>query len=148
MVTGRHFSQSDAWDLRLVSNLSFINFSPDWLVTSQFYNFWAQAVHQESKFWCQLTESPLSVMLFLCWLCIGHSVDDINRLKEEGNVRFKNGAITDAVEMYSKAIDIFKSSKAKTVRQLLIFIICFVQKKSYQDFVSVYVCLFILWSCI
>jgi hypothetical protein len=29
MATSHHFSQSDAWDLRLVSNLSFITFSPD-----------------------------------------------------------------------------------------------------------------------
>jgi hypothetical protein len=32
MATHLHFSQSDAWDLRLVSNLSFIIFSAVWLL--------------------------------------------------------------------------------------------------------------------
>jgi hypothetical protein len=36
MVTIRHFSQSDAWDLRLVSILSFITLGPDYVMFQQY----------------------------------------------------------------------------------------------------------------
>ncbi|XP_045164107.2 TPR and ankyrin repeat-containing protein 1-like [Mercenaria mercenaria] len=44
-----------------------------------------------------------------------HTVDDINKLKEEGNAQFKCGNVQEAIELYGKAINIFKSSKAQAV---------------------------------
>jgi hypothetical protein len=53
MATGSHFSQSDAWDLRLVSNLSFIIVSSDSDAACQ-----SQIVHKRLQAKC-LTESRL-----------------------------------------------------------------------------------------
>jgi hypothetical protein len=63
MPTGRHFSQSDAWDLSLVSNLSFMILGPGWSVSTVFVH--AIKVYQWNK---ELTfASFMKVMVILVY---------------------------------------------------------------------------------